>query len=308
MCGSGGSYRRYTSQELEQQSRETTRRTAEAEYEQRVSEKLQDNLKQINERDAEKTNERLEAVKAAIESYIDDNVMLRFGGSLSRHTYVNGLSDVDALVILRSEQFAAENPQDLLQEFDALLRRVLPKSVAVKHGDMAVTLTYPDKEELQLLPALKTSTGVRIAAEGEGWSQVIHPERLARRLTAVNQQHAGRVVPVIKIIKIAIDQWGGKIKPRGHHIDAMAIEAFETYKGKSTTKAMVELFFEYAAHRVKARLRDQTGQSDYLDEYLGKTESEDRNKLSRQFESIHAKLLAANDDLSHQAWLDGLGL
>ena len=115
------------------------------------------------------TNERLAEIKRIIEEYIDDTISLRFGGSVSRHTYVNGLSDVDELVLLKPEQFSADDPQDLLLEFETLLRRILPATVFIERGSLAVTLRYPDDLKLQLLPALKTATGVRIAAsDGDG--------------------------------------------------------------------------------------------------------------------------------------------
>ena len=233
----------------------------------------------------------------------------RFGGSVSRHTYVNGLSDVDELVLLKPEHFSADDPQDLLLEFETLLRRILPATVFIERGSLAVTLRYPDDLKLQLLPALKTATGVRIAAsDGDGWSNVIHPDRFARRLTQINQANGDRVVPLIKVVKPLVDQFPSDMRPRGHHTEALAIAAFESYDGKLTTKAMLEHFFEHAANRVRTPLRDQTGQSDYLDDYLGARNSDARRRLSNEFDEINGRLQAANDDLSTQAWLDALGL
>lgn len=309
MCGSGGNFRPYVPGQMGAQVREAKRQTEAADYEQEIGERLRDLLREFNERDTATINERLAEVKRIIEDYIDDSISLRFGGSVSRHTYVNGLSDVDALVLLNQNQFAADNPQDLLREFEALLRRALPGSVRVERGDLAVTLTYQDGHKLQLLPALKTPTGVRIAAsDGNGWSNVIHPERFARRLTTVNQANSSRVVPLIKIIKAMVERFPSDIKPRGHHIEALAIEAFERYQGKATSKAMLEHFFEDAARRVRTPVRDQTGQSEYLDDYIGGRGSDARRRLSGEFERIHADLRAADDDLSVRTWLDTLGL
>ncbi len=309
MCGSGGSFRPYVPGQMEAQVRDARRQTETADYEQAIGERLGDLLQDVNERDATAINERLTDIKRVIEDYIDDSISLRFGGSVSRHTYVNGLSDVDALVLLNPNQFAADNPQELLHEFENLLRRTLPSSVRVERGDLAVTLTYGNGLKLQLLPALKTATGVRIAAsDGRGWSNVIHPERFARRLTSVNQANSGRVVPLIKIIKATVEQLPADVRPRGHHIEALAMEAFESYQGRATTKAMLEHFFEDAARRVRTPLRDQTRQSDYLDDYMGASDSEARRRLSGEFDRIHVHLQAGDHDLSVNGWMDALGL
>lgn len=309
MCGSGGNFRPYVPGQVEAQVRDARLQTETADYEQGISERLQDLLQDVNERDATAINDRLADIKGVIEDYIDDSISLRFGGSVSRHTYVNGLSDVDALVLLNPNQFAADNPQDLLSAFESLLRRTLPGSVGVERGDLAVTLTYGNGLKLQLLPALRTATGVRIAAsDGHGWSNVIHPERFARGLTDVNQANSGRVVPLIKIVKAMVDQFPADMRPRGHHIEALAVEAFEAYRGRATIKAMMEYFFQDAARRVRAPLRDQTGQSDYLDDYMGARDSDPRRRLSGEFDRIHTNLQAADHDLSANGWLDALGL
>jgi hypothetical protein len=288
------------------------RQTDEAGYDREVEEKIRDFLRDVNERDPAalaKRNDRLAEVKNAIEDYIDDSISLLFGGSVSRRTDVEGISDVDALVLLNDNRYVAENPQDLLSEFADLLRRELPVSVAVERGDLAVTLKFDDGMELQLLPALKTATGVRIAAsDGDGWSNVIHPERFARRLTETNEANRRLVIPVIKVVRQMVEQFPQSSKPRGHHIEALAIEAFQGYQGKLTTKAMLEHFIQAATNRVKAPITDQTGQSDYLDDYLGGHSSGGRQRMSNEFAGLGARLRAADDDLSVQTWLDALGM
>ena len=311
MCGSSGKFGPYVPGQVDSQVQTSRRNTEEAEYDQEIGERLRDFSRDVNEpRDVATINERLAEIKQIIEEYIDDTIALRFGGSVSRRTYVEGLSDVDELVLLKPEQFSADDPQDLLREFETLLRRMLPATVLVERGDLAVTLKYADDDlELQLLPALGTATGVRIAStEGDGWSSVIHPDRFARRLTQINQATGGRVVPLIKVVKPLVDQFPSEMRPRGHHIEALAMAAFESYDGSLTTKGMLEHFFEHAANRVRIPLRDQTGQSDYLDDYLGARNSDARQRLSNELDQISGRLQSANDDLSTQAWLDALGL
>ena len=60
-----------------------------------------------------------------------------------------------------------------------------------------MTVTYKDGIQLQLLPALRTPTGIRIA-DGEQWSTVVRPKRFANKLTDINRSNNNLVVPVIK--------------------------------------------------------------------------------------------------------------
>ena len=69
---------------------------------------------------------------------------------------------------------------------DAIKRRY-PKN-RVTAGRLAVTVSYADKTELQILPAIRTTDGFRIAEPGSNkWSNVIHPRTL-RRQTHQSQQ------------------------------------------------------------------------------------------------------------------------
>ena len=63
----------------------------------------------------------------------------------------------------------------------------------VRAGNLAVTVEYADGHELQVLPAIRTKSGYRIADPAHNkWSGVLHPERFAQKLTQVNQSKAGR--------------------------------------------------------------------------------------------------------------------
>jgi hypothetical protein len=88
----------------------------------------------------------------------------------------------------------------------------------------------------------------------------------------------------------------------------LAIDAFERYHGTMTTKAMLEHFFDRAAERVRTPLHDRTGQSNYLDDYLGGRNSTARQELSTEFARIRDSLKTANEEMSSHSWLNALGL
>lgn len=65
-----------------------------------VNEVLSEALAGFNDRDVEGTRERLDAIQEALDGLAIDVNRLLFGGSVAKHTYVDGLSDVDALVVV----------------------------------------------------------------------------------------------------------------------------------------------------------------------------------------------------------------
>src|SRR6266508_6095696 len=112
---------------------------------------LAEQLTAFNDRDTETVNDRLEQIAEALGEAVEGLDRLMFGGSVAKHTYVDGLSDVDALVILRGQQ--SDDPAELIRAFAASLQHALPAGTVVTAGNLAVTVTYSDGSEVQLLPA-----------------------------------------------------------------------------------------------------------------------------------------------------------
>src|SRR5262245_43640938 len=75
-----------------------------------VNDYLGELLKGFNDRDAKLINDRLTDVLVCLGEDVADVDRLVFGGSVAKHTYVDGLSDVDALMAMRNVE--AENPSD----------------------------------------------------------------------------------------------------------------------------------------------------------------------------------------------------
>ena len=179
------------------------RATQEAEkgnYDAQVSAYIQDLLGDYNNRDQEKIQQHLETITDSLTSEGIVNCSLSFGGSIKRHTYIDGFSDIDALAEINDSTLNDKTPSQFLEYFAQRLRDRLPNT-NVRVGKLAVTVTF-DGHEIQILPAITTSTGVRIAADkGNQWSNVVHPEKFAEKLTEVNRANNNRVVPVNKTFK-----------------------------------------------------------------------------------------------------------
>jgi hypothetical protein len=276
--------------------------TADASYEASANTYMRDLLSSYNDRDAAEIQARIETIRNAIEKDIDGEVDMLFGGSVRKHTYVDGISDVDVLLTLNASELASASPAEVLRYVEQRLTLRLGKlGVAVNAGALAVTVRYPDGMEIQVLPALRTATGVRIASPDGRWSQVVRPQQFARKLTAVNQANNGRVVPVIKLFKGLQSQTPTNSQLRGYHVESLAIEAFRAYTGRQTLKDMLRHFVECAARRVSSPIADSTGQSLHVDDYLGLSGSADRKRVSAALDRIGQSLDSADARSSIEA-------
>ena len=249
---------------------------------------LRDKLKKYNDRDHDAINRHRQTVRQALEQD-DDVVRILFAGSLERHTYVEGLSDVDALAVLNRSKLSSQTPQDAIKRVENVIRRRLPNT-KIRSGDLAVTVTYSDGIEMQFLPAIERKDGFRIADGSRNrWSSVIRPNRFRANLTKVNQAKGGQVIPAIKLAKGLASQviQNDDEKIQGYHMESIAIEAFRDYQGPTDLRSMLIHFCESAFEIVLEPIRDSTGQSRNVDEYMGEARSRQRRRASRNFRRMY---------------------
>lgn len=295
MGGSGGGGFRSgrSSSEL---ANEVSRSLQQAELERDVNALLAAKLSEINNRDVDLIGRRLDEIKDALGDKLADFDRLLFGGSVSKHTYVDGLSDVDSLVVLKPEALDGDSPQALRAAIERALRERLDMGkVAEIKTDFAVTIRYTDGSEVQLLPAVQRGDGVSISDKtGEGWS-FIRPKAFQERLTAVNERQDRRVVPTIKLAKSIVESLPETERPGGYHMEALAVEAFSDYEGPRNTRAMLTHFFRSAGQRIRQPIADATGQSSRLDETFGVAESPARQRVSVALRRIASRMESATD-------------
>lgn len=250
-------------------------------------------LARAKRRNAQKLTGRLESLCAILRKEGNHVVQTKFGGSVQKGTYVTGLSDVDVLLIVNESSLANQTPAKAKEHVRATIKGQLPKN-PVQVGKLAVTVKYADGMEIQLLPAIRTrSGGVRIARPGaRNWSNIAHPDGFADKLAKVNTARGGRVVPVIKLAKAVAYNFIAQKNPKisGYHIESLAIDAFEGYQGKLDSKAMLNHLFKYSTEAALNPIVDSTGQSRYVDEYLGKANSKLRKRASGHFAGMRSKV------------------
>jgi hypothetical protein len=269
-------------------------------YEAEVSGLLSGLLADYNDRNVEVTKTHLDTIMGAIRRDIEGSVDVVFSGSIAKHTYVDGLSDVDALVILNKSELRDMTPDQVKDYFTETLQERLPDT-PIRKGVLAVTVEFTDAE-IQLLPALKHSGGLRIPdASGKGWLS-IRPQEFTAGLQRLNRELGQKIVPTIKLAKAIIGNLPESRRLTGYHTEALAIRVFRYYKGPLTPKEMVRHFFERAAEAIREPIREVTGQSPYVDEYLGGKGSRERTMVADALSRIARRIRNADSGHVVEFW------
>jgi len=308
MGGSGGGswnpLDRYSAEQLKQKLSEIEAATQDAGFETRVADHLGGLLADANQRDATLGRERLDRALQIVGKRFEGEFSTIFGGSVSKRTYVEGLSDVDALLPLGGTDLASASPQDALSKLESALRKGLAGQADVSKGKLAITLRYPDGMEVQLLPAHRTPNGLKVPAwQGDRWSE-IEPEGFRQALTKANQDCSGRLIPVIKLAKTINATLPESFQLSGYHLEAIGVTAFRGYPGAHLHASMLLHYFERAREIVKSPIRDRTGQSIHVDDHLGAESSQERQQTAHVLDRIYRRLRNALSSQSLEQWMD----
>jgi hypothetical protein len=279
-----------------------------SEYEAQINDYLEDVIRDFSERDTEKIGIHLETLRQALEKDAESPIQLRYGGSIKKHTYVDGLSDVDAIVPINGTGLESRTPGEVIREFVDKIQARLPYT-EVKAGDMAVTVKFTDGYEVQVLPAIRTATGIRVADQkGQKWSSVTNPAQFADSLTSLNGQTAGKLVRVIRLFKAVVNpRLDNDWQLSGYHIEALAVDAFTNYPGRTTYKDMLLHLTKYASDAVLRPVNDTTGQSLHVDDDLGPPDNHTRKMLRAGLQRELAKMQDADSVASMKRWTELMG-
>jgi hypothetical protein len=307
--GGGGAFVHRSPEELRDQVRKAEDKTTIAAFQADLSRMLGELLGAYNGRDSKTAGDRLDEVKSALEGEIDGTFDQLFGGSVAKHTYVDGMSDIDSLILINETELADASPQAALGRIENTIRRRLGNQAAVEHGRMAVTVDYGDGMVIQLLPAIRTKRGeLRVpSSRRDGWS-TINPVAFQEVLTRRNQECAGKLVPTIKLAKAICGQLPEAQRLSGYHMESLAIAAFRKFAGEKTTTAMLPVFFDRAQALVLSPMRDSTGQSVHVDAYLGPANSDARLAASHLLGRLARRIRNATAAGSMAQWRALFGL
>jgi hypothetical protein len=312
MGGSGGGStfsRRRSPDKLRELVQKAEEKTSEAAFDGKLADTLGGLLGKLSGRDVSLVRERLEGLKAGLSGELDGTFDQFFGGSVAKHTFVDGLSDIDSLVIINDSDLEGKSPDAVLAKMEQILQEAVGDEADVTHGRMAVTIEYRDGMVIQLLPALEAADKrIKVpSSRVEGWSK-IDPFGFQRALTQRNEECGGKLVPTIKLAKAINGTLPENQRLSGYHMESLAIAAFRGYGGEKTTRAMLPAFFERAKDLVLTPIRDSSGQSIHVDGYLGKANSEQRQVASHVLGRIARRMKNATAAASTDQWEELFGL
>lgn len=258
------------------------------------------------ERDPQETQKYMDEIESILKDQAEMERFL-FGGSVAKHTYVDGLSDIDAMVILDKGNLKEETPQKILTMFHKMLRDHLfyGPVESVEKGKLAVTVKYNDGTEIQLLPAVRVDKKIAIAnASADEWKH-IRPRSFQEKLTKANQKNNNCLVPTIKLAKSIIGDLPEQQRLTGYHTESLCLDAVKRYQGSKTPKELLQRIFKHASKRVLKPIADVTGQSRIVDEYLGPANSQKRRIAADALSGIARRLQSAR---SIDQWKNILGV
>jgi hypothetical protein len=301
MGGSGGGRSWFPSspKDLQAEIRQAELQLAEGSFGPELNAFLSGSLSAINSRDIDRVSSCLGDIEDHLTDELEQSFKFRFGGSVAKHTYVDGLSDVDTLLVLKDDP--NQRPRAVLEHLTAVLRARLA-SASVEHGWVAVTVTYADGLQIQLVPAVKTSYGLRVPAwRVDGWAE-INPEKFAAALSRRNDYCGGKLVPTIKLAKAINATLPEAHQLSGYHMESLAIAAFRGYDGPQTLSKMLPHFFKQIPELLLQPIKDKTGQSVHVDTYLGASKSIARRDASHIFERVGKRMENAIASRSIELW------
>ncbi|MFC4347955.1 CBASS oligonucleotide cyclase [Kordiimonas lipolytica] len=305
--GGGGYYSEYSGSQIQKKIEQTTDELAKG-FGEELQRLLNEVLPGINDRDADGDMAIREELRGIISEAIDSPLIrLRFGGSVSKNTYVEGLSDIDALAVFRNLTVKDSNPANLLARIAANINAKL-EGCEVRVGAVAVTVTRPDGKEFQIIPAVRDGTKLRVPSwDGKGWSG-IDLRKFSKTLSKYNANLNQKLIPTIKLAKKVLAELPPSRHLSGYHVEALAVDVFKRYKGEPSTSSMLPYFFDRASKAILRPITDSSGQSVHVDEYLGAQNSVKRKEMSHLLNRISKRMMNASAFQSRDRWEDILGV
>ena len=269
-------------------------------YSQQVNDLLKNKLGTINQRDIEGINNIADRIKFILNEETEGTINLNFGGSISKHTYIDGFSDVDILLLLQKTELKNLSPKEVKDYLFDILKPEFGEE-NIRKGNLAITI-QSGEIETQILPALKFGDHYKISDEGGNSWALIKPKEFASHLSSENEKLSFKLVPIIKLAKAVMSQLPESKRLSGYHTESLAIEAFKNYKGESNYKDLLMHFFKESATKVLKPIKDKSGQSIHVDTYLGKENSINRKKIGHTLENIYKKMVLAEDTKQLLYW------
>jgi hypothetical protein len=297
--GGGGKFFQTDPKELADKLRRLEQDTEDQAFKSEVEAMLGQVLADANDRDVNLVADCLAEIQEALGNNVGGLVDLLFGGSVAKHTYVEGMSDVDALVIVNDSDLVSLDPKSVC-EF--LLKKLSDGLDAKVTADgFAITAQFKNIQ-VQVIPVIRKGDDYLLPnAEATSWSRV-RPTAFTDVLTAANKAASGKLIPTVKLAKVLLGELPEDRRPSGYHLENLAVKAFASYDGPCTPREMLRHFFDKAPDLIRNPIPDKTGQSKNVDDNLGPKDSVNRLIVADAVSRIGRKLRNADGAQDIDQW------
>lgn len=304
MGGSGGSFfsRSKSPTVVADELREHAEASA-REFEATLAEEFSHLLARFNERNPEEVQQRLREIRDVLHNEIEGSFDTLFGGSVSKHTYVDGISDVDSMLIIGGD-LEQENPRTVIDRIANALHGSINNAAEIRVGSVAVTVVYRDGKEIQLVPTVRDGDRFGVPSWDQNRWARIDPKQFRDGLTKRNTECNGKLIPTLKLAKAINATLPEAARLSGYHIESIGVAAFRDYGDAKVPVRMLPHFFKSASELVLKPMTDRTGQSVHVDEYLGAANSSERLAASHMLRRIHQRMMSASAAHSRERWRD----
>lgn len=253
---------------------------------------LEGTAKDARIRDTEVHMEHRNAAEEAINADIDGDVSIQYGGSVSRATYVNGVSDVDCRVSINGTSLEGKSPGEIKQYIEAQIRKHDPQVKSTSIGNLAVTARYRDGTEMQFIPVIQMKHGYKVP-KGNGWSDIVRENKFTSDFRSTNQKCGGKLPALVRVLKRQNSNMPKSERLSGYNIEALVNKIFKSYPASAPRKLsnMADYYYQKAEKAVMHRTRDKTGQSTFIDKQkLGGPNSNVRQRIASRMRSTRSAL------------------
>lgn len=256
---------------------------------------LDEAAKKARSRDAEKQMEYRDDVRAAINKDIDGSVDIEYGGSVSKSTYVDGISDLDCRVSINGTSLEKKSPEQIKRYFKDRIKSSCPNVKSAKVGKLGVSVIFKDGTKMQYIPIIKMKHGYKLS-HGNSWSNVIRENKFKRDFTRTNKKCGGNLYPLVRLIKRQNASLPKSQQLSGHNIEALANKIFKHYPDSASRNLtdMMGYYYKHAEREVLHRTRDRTGQASFVDKKkLDGANSDVRRNISRRMRLFGRRIVRA---------------
>ncbi len=177
---------------------------------------------------ADRVNELREFL--AEHEYATTSPHTRLSGSYGRHTAIELIQDVDVLVFIPEDQLD-RTPHAALLELNKVLQDFPGGAIDTRGQRRSVRITLEaDDIHLDVVPAVMTGDledPLEVPDRPRAKWIPSDPLGYAARLSKLNQDHGGKLVPLIKLLKAWRDEQMKRRKPKSYVLEVILLEGVE---------------------------------------------------------------------------------